>query len=141
MKSWGPYRMRMQRTVGTFLLSNKTHTRILKPITIFKKICCNDLYFSRHIIAVTKSAFFHLKNIFKFSDFMSRDNVKKKNHPCFWLPHPTYTHTNYSAAQQIQNGATRVQRQTGEVIILYSFWSPHTGCQWLKWFMILKYCC
>ncbi len=104
-----------------------------------------DLSFSSHVKAVTKSAYYHLKNIARIRCFVSSHDLEKLVHTFITsrvdycnglltgLPKKTIRQL-----QLIQNAAARILTRTRNLSISHQSSGPYTGFQ-LHLGLILKY--
>ena len=96
----------------------------------------SDLNFNSHMKAITKSAFYHLKNIAKLRGFMSKDDLEKLIH-AFISSRVDYCNglftglpkKNLKQLQMIQNAAARILTKTKRTdhitpILKYLHWLP-----------------
>ncbi len=101
-----------------------------------------DLSFSSHVKAVTKSAYYHLKNIARIRGFVSSQDLEKLVH-AFIISRGDYCNgllpkKTIRQLQLIQNTAARILTRTRKSEHITPVLSPYTGFQ-LHLGLILKY--
>ncbi len=104
-----------------------------------------DLSFSSHVKAVTKSAYYHLKNIARIRCFVSSQDLEKLVH-AFITSRVDYCNglltglpkKTIRQLQLIQNAAARILTRTRNLSISHQSSGPYTGFQ-LHLGLILKY--
>ncbi len=96
-----------------------------------------DLSFSSHVKAVTKSAYYHLKNIARIRCFVSSQDSDKLVH-AFITSRVDYCNGLLPKLQLIQNAAARILTRTRKSELITPVLSPYTGFQ-LHLGSILKY--
>ncbi len=104
-----------------------------------------DLSFSSHVKAVTKSAYYHLKNIARIRCFVSSQDLEKLIH-AFITSRVDYCNglltglpkKTIRQLQLIQNAAARILTRTENLSISHQSSGPYTGFQ-LHLGLILKY--
>ncbi len=104
-----------------------------------------DLSFSSHVKAVTKSAYYHLKNIARIRCFASSQDLEKLVH-AFITSRVDYCNglltgfpkKTIRQLQLIQNAAARILTRTRNLSISHQSSGPYTGFQ-LHLGLILKY--
>ena len=92
---------------------------IAKDVVKNRVLIDNNLHFSSHIKSVTKSAYFHLKNINKLRGYMSKEYLEKIIH-AFITSRIDYCNVLFTGLpkngikplQMIQNSAARVLTKT-----------------------------
>ncbi len=104
-----------------------------------------DLSFSSHVKAVTKSAYYHLKNIARIRCFVSSQDLEKHVH-AFITSRVDYCNglltglpkKTIRQLQLIQNAAARILLEPENLSISHQSSGPYTGFQ-LHLGLILKY--
>ncbi len=104
-----------------------------------------DLSFSSHVKAVTKSAYYHLKNIARIRCFVSSQDLEKLVH-AFITSRVDYCNglltglpkKTIRQLQLIQNAAARILTKPENLSISHQSSGPYTGFQ-LHLGLILKY--
>ena len=111
--------------------------------------CCLDshLNMSKHVTSDCKSAFFHLYNIRRIKNYLSRENLLTLVH-AFITSRLDYCNSvlygvpkeQISKLQRVQNAAARLVMALGNIPILLLLCMIYIGSQFTRAF-ILRFCC